>query len=358
MSQFHPDDLANDILEQRCALLLGPEMLTVGSVPVTQVFQGYLQEHYGRFLQHTYEREGLFKFFEEKAKKRIQTEAIKSFYEQTQPDEAPLKKLLEIPFHLILQITPDTFLSDTALRHTVDHQFRYFCGGGRPVDSVDKPTNGAPLLYNLCGMRDRYDSMVLDYDDVFAFLKSAFGAPGLPENLRTALSECTTFLYLGFQMDKWYTQLVMRWVADSVRGADRFSNDYNFGNGGEDIEDFVRQHLEIVTTGKQHTELLNELYQKFETKGKLRTVSNPVSPNNLTVRRLVQHGDLEKALEVYCEITQNADDHNAAVMLKGEYQELKKARDQYFLSNEQFWERSRQIKYRLLSLLHENPGTL
>ncbi|MCK6691671.1 MAG: hypothetical protein L6Q97_06160, partial [Thermoanaerobaculia bacterium] len=73
---------------------------------------------HARLLQGLYTREGLYKFKDETAKKRAQTDAIPQFFREARPDEAALSKLLAIPFHLVLQVTPDTFLSDRALAHS------------------------------------------------------------------------------------------------------------------------------------------------------------------------------------------------------------------------------------------------
>jgi len=357
MNNFDLPTLASDILGQHCVLLLGPELLCCNGFPVNQALSKFIQDKHLIHVQHVFDREALFKFRDEKAKRRIQTVAIPEFFRQTTPDEEGLRKLLALPFHLVVQVTPDTFLSDSAHRYSVKHQMRYFCGGGKPIEAVEMPSTSVPLFYNLCGTKDRFDSMVLDFDDLYDYLKSVFSPPGLPQNLRTALDQANTFLFLGFQLDKWYTQLLIRWVSD-VAGADRYSNDYDFGKNGDDIAEFVREHLQIVTVGKQHAELLNDLYDYFETKGKLRPLSNPVSPNSVTVRRLVQNGDLENALTLFQDIAEAVGEKDAALMLLSQFRELKEAKQQYALTNEQFWEKAQNLKYRLLSILDQHVYAL
>jgi len=350
MSDFHLPDIARDILEQRCVLLLGPDLLHCGVLPVNQALGAFLLAQHGRHVQHIFEREWLFKFKDEKAKRRIQTEGIPEFFRDAAPDTEVLRKLLAIPFHLVLQVTPDTFLSDCAHRHSVKHQFKYFCGGGKPVEPVELPTPTAPLLYNLCGTKDRFDSMVLDFDDLYEYLKSVFSQPGLPQNLRTALDNCNTFLFLGFQLDKWYTQLLIRWISD-VTGADRFANEYDFGENSHDMEKFVREHLQVITAGKEHFELLDDIFQHFEKQGKLRPLADPVSPNTMAVRRLVQNGELEKALLMFDEIADSIGEKTASTLLLSQFHELKTALTDYALTKEDFWGKSQNLKSRLLGIM-------
>lgn len=358
MSDFHLPDLARDILDQRCVLLLGPEMLRCGdSLPVHQALSQYLSTEHGRHIQHLYEREWLFKFKDEKSKRRIQTEAVPEFFSQAKPDEDLLRKILAIPFHIVLQISPDTFLSDCAHRHAVKHQFKYFCGGGKPVEPVEMPTTATPLLYNLCGTKDRFDSMVLDYDDLYEHLKSMFSQPGLPQNLRTALDQCNTFLFLGFELDKWYAQLLIRWISD-VTGAERFSDAYKFGTNDEDLEVFVREHLQIITTGKEHFELLHELHEHMDQQKKLRTLADPVSLNTVTVQRMVQNGDLESALLLFDSIAGSIGEKTLSTMLVSQFYELKSGQANYALTKEQFWEKSQNLKFRLLESIHNHAYVL
>lgn len=357
MSDFHLPDIARDILEQRCVLLLGPDLLRCGEPPVNQALAAFLTSVHGRHVQHVFEREWLFKFKDEKAKRRIQTEAIPEFFRDAAPDADVLQKLLAIPFHLVLQVTPDTFLSDCAHRHSIKHQFKYFCGGGKPVEPVDLPTVTTPLFYNLCGTKDRFDSMVLDFDDLYEYLKSVFSHPGLPQNLRTALDHCNTFLFLGFQLDKWYTQLLIRWISD-VTGAERFANKYNFGENGHDMETFVREHLQIITAEKEHFDLLDDLYGYFEKQQKLRSLADPVSPNAVAVRRLVQNAELEKALLMFDEIADAINEKTASTLLLSQFYELKTGLNNYSLTKEQFWEKSQNLKFRLLEIMDTHAYAL
>ncbi|MFN0215539.1 MAG: SIR2 family protein [Saprospiraceae bacterium] len=357
MSDYHLPDIARDILEQRCVLLLGPDLIRCGGMPVNQALGAHLLSQHGRHVQHAFEREWLFKFMDEKSKRRIQTEAIPEFFRDVVPDSDTLLKLLSIPFHLVLQVSPDTFLSDCAHRHSVMHQFKYFCGGGKPVDAVELPATANPLFYNLCGTKDRFDSMVLDFDDLYDYFNSVFNQPGLPQNLRTALEQCNTFLFLGFQLDKWYSQLLIRWISD-VTGAERFSNKYNFGEKGQDLETFVREHLQVFSAEKEHTELLSELYTHFEKLGKLRALANPVSPSTVAVRRLVQNGELEKALLMFHELSDSIGEKNASTMLLSQFNDLKTASSNYALTKEQFWDKSQNLKFRLLETMDKHAYAL
>ena len=77
--------IANDILQQRCVLLIGPELLRVGGLSVSDALQQFLVTRHARLLQGVYAREGLFKFRDETAKKRAQTDAVPQFFREAGP---------------------------------------------------------------------------------------------------------------------------------------------------------------------------------------------------------------------------------------------------------------------------------
>lgn len=344
--------LANDILQQRCVLLIGPELLQIGGNPVSVALRHFLTTKYPHLLHSVYAREGLYKFKDETAKKRAQTDVIPQFFREAEPDETVLIKLIAIPFHLVLQVTPDTFLSNCALSHSISHEFHFFCGGGKPVEPVEFPSVDLPLFYNLCGKADRFDSMVLDYDDVYEYLKSVFAQPGLPQNLRIALDRANTFLFLGFDLEKWYTQLLIRWISD-VKGAERFAGRFEQGEKDPDIKRFVRYHLNIVTSQKHCSELIDDLYAWCAKSDHLRQLADPVTPDAVTIRRFLLNGDLERALMIFDKVADNIGEKDTAIMLISQFSELKKGINTYGLTKEQFWEKSQALKFRLLETLNK-----
>ena len=143
-----------------------------------------------------------------------------------------------------------------------------------------------------------------------------------------------------------------------VTGAERFANKYNFGENGKDVEAFVHEHLQVITAEKEHAELLAELYTHFEQQGKLRPLANPVSPNTVAVRRLVQNGDLEKALLMFNDIADLIGEKTASTMLLSQFNDLKTASSNYALTKEQFWEKSQNLKFRLLETMDQHAYAL
>ena len=356
MLDFDPILVADEIERKTCALLVGPDLLRLDNRPLNQAMRETLATKYGAYIEHYYEQQGLFKFKHEAGKKLVTQKAVREFYEVAAPDEELLKKIVSIPFHLILSINPDTFLSDTCLKYGIKHQFHHFLGNHREVKPVEPPAE-LPLIYNLVGTKDKYDSLVLDYDDLYDYLKSVFGPPGLPQHLHVALNECSSFLFLGFQLDKWYTQLFVRWVSD-VKGARRYANPMNGNPKDPETEQFIQKHINIYLTEKDPFGILDDLYNIFRDNNTLRPLSQPASPNTVSIRRRVQNGEMQKALEEFKTVSEAVGEQNAAILFLSEYNDLVEKKSKYALNQEEFDEQLRKLKFRLLQILDNYAATL
>lgn len=356
MLDFDPVLVADEIERKTCALLVGPDLFRLDGRPLNQAMRDSLAAKYGAYIEHYYEQQGLFKFKHEAGKKLVTQKAVREFYEAATPDEELLKKIASIPFHLILSINPDTYLSDTFLKYGIRHQFHYFLGNHREVKPVEPPAE-LPLIYNLTGTKDKYDSLVLDYDDLYDYFKSVFGPPGLPQHLHLALNECSSFLFLGFQLDKWYTQLFVRWVSD-VKGARRYANTWNGSAKDPETEQFIQKHINIYLTEKDSFGVLDDLYRIFQDNGTLRLLSPSASPNTVGIRRRVQNGEMQKALEEFNALSGSVGEQNAATLFLSEYNDLVEKKSKYALNSEEFEEHLRKLKFRLLETLDKYATTL
>ena len=84
---FDAADIAQAILKGGCVLLLGPDLLLCDGQPVNDALKSHLWTQHRRHIAHFFDREGLFKFQSDTAKKRVQTDAIPQFFNAARADE-------------------------------------------------------------------------------------------------------------------------------------------------------------------------------------------------------------------------------------------------------------------------------
>lgn len=144
--------------------------------------------------------------------------------------------------------------------------------------------------------------MVVDYNDLFELLQAALGAPGLPEKLRTTLQRAKTFVFLGFQFDKWYSQLLLR-LLSGEKAIRKYALNTQLADA--QTHTFLVKQFEIAFLGDEDF-FFQRLYDECAHKGMLRELTEPNSPLARRVIRLVQEGDLNKAIECLKEVQTSA----------------------------------------------------
>lgn len=314
--------ILNDLEKERAVLLIGPDFLPHGGSSVAADFYTHLAEHFADEATHFFVRDGLFLFDTAVSKMDAQTEA-EAFYKDLGIDETILSPIAELPFPLIVSVNPDLTLPQFFSKRQLNFQFDYFSTKDKAIPgNISKPTATSPLIYNLCGSIEDYQSLVLDFDDMFELLKNLLGDFGVPKIINDVLVNATTYIFIGFEFDKWYTQLLLRYVN---KNRDRFSNaKKNYATktvvNDEDTKDFFQQQFNLRIYGADW-QFLYDLHAEYAAAKKLRPLLDPISDRAALVRRLVQFNNIEGAFERLEEYAAHFDtnDRDETMMFKSIY---------------------------------------
>lgn len=319
-------DILDDIQDQKAVLLIGPEIMQIDGQPLNRHLRDSLHERNKDDIAFYYERDGFFLFTSPEGKVRVARQ-VKRFYRDITPDEAILQRIVQIPFHLIVSVNPDTFVSEAFYRHGVKHRFHYFQHRHRDNenDEIEKPTKSLPLIYNLFGSKDQDDSLVLDYDDVYKMLQSALGSSSLPNKLLRGLREASTYIFLGFQFDKWYSQLLLKFLSDNGRIEKRIS--INNPITDLDTNGFVINQFQIRFMGDQY-DFFGELHNRCEKAKILRGITDEtVSDAAVEIRKRVAIGEIDNALELLRSAANGHDWAQDVIHTQGRFSTLEGGKD-------------------------------
>lgn len=290
--------ILNDLEKERAVLLIGPDFLPYRGSSVAADFYAHLAEQMADGATHFFARDGLFLFDNAVSKMDAQTEA-EAFYKTLPTDTMVLSLMAELPFPLVVSVNPDLALPQFFSKRQLNFQFDYFSAKDKATPSnISKPTAASPLIYNLCGSIEDYQSLVLDFDDMFELLKNLLSDFGIPKAVNDVLVNATTYIFIGFQFDKWYTQLLLRYLN---KNRDRFSNaKKNYATktviSDEDTRVFFQQQFNLTIYGADG-QFLHDLHAEYAAAKKLRALLDPISDRAALVRRLVQFNNMEGALE-------------------------------------------------------------
>jgi len=294
--QINWDDILADIEEQQAVLLLGHGFLPGAHEALHRSFS----EKLGGKLLHFYQRDGLFLFADNDAKTSAQKEAAR-FYKNALPDEALLKKIAELPFRLMVSANPDRSLCDAFARYRLPLQFDYYSSLPKEQEAaLARPKLDNPLLFNLCGSYEDRKSLILDYDDLFNLLKNLLADLQVPlSEVRRPLHDASTFIFVGFHFERWYTQLFLRYLNQNDHQFSNNSRNYALKTSFADPEtqQFFLQQFNVKYIGADLT-FFEELHRRFSERnpGQLRKVVETLSPTATTVVQLVERADFAAAI--------------------------------------------------------------
>jgi len=311
------------IASEQCALLIGPDIMQFGERSMTQYLRDQLYATYRNDVAFYYENEGFFLFnSQDDHIKADMAQDMRLQCQQLAYDEALYQKIARLPFHLVISINPDTFLSDVCYKYGIRHRFGYFRSRQKGADVVAPPTREEPLIYNLSGYVHDDESLLLDYEDLFSLIASTVGSPGLPLALQEALHKVRTFIFLGFSFEKWYTQLLLRILCGDKR-YQKYAIRHHIEEGA--TRNFLMQQFKIEFL-PDDTQPLDTLYAAASEPGApvaLRPVSDPIGTRVVDIIRHIQQYQPEKALEALLRAAQGTPLENDATMFASRYARLR-----------------------------------
>ncbi|OJU26355.1 MAG: hypothetical protein BGN92_02315 [Sphingobacteriales bacterium 41-5] len=241
------EDIYSDVRSNMATLILGPDFLTENELSARQSLFLELQKTNNCGILHFYPSNGIFLFDSPNSKFNSQKAAAK-FYDRLQPNKELLDKIIHLPFSLILNTNPDKSLVKLFSEKKKNFQFEYF--SRRPnknKNNIEDPNPENPLIYNLFGSVEEFQSLVLDFEDLFNHLTTLFNNTNVPNEVRTVLKNTYTFIFLGFQLEKWDTQLLFRYINMNEQEFDNRKKNYTKkpSNIDEGSESFFTKQLNV-----------------------------------------------------------------------------------------------------------------
>ncbi len=256
---------------QKAVLFLGPEVPMAFQdepVPIKQALQEHVHRDLKELLQEDdlrkieyYQEDGFF-HLEDDYKSDI-IYPIVEFYKDLPLTEVH-QKLVQLPFHMILSLSPDDLISRAMKALNLPHHFHFYDKRHYNKEKDDAILNFTPtlqnrLVYNIFGSIDHEDSMILSYDDLFEFVQKIFNNYHLPEVVRETVIDANCFVFIGFNYGTWYLKLLLRLLnlqekVKLVYGMDSPSS--------QEIETFFINEFDMNFTQMNTRNFIEELYEK------------------------------------------------------------------------------------------------
>ena len=358
MSNIDWNLVLETIRADRCVLLLGPELAqTADQIPITEALMDSLDLENDDNLKDLkyYPADSLFQYKDPVLRTRTYFK-IKSFYRELGNNfyREVYEKLGEIAFHVAIAVTHDHFMTSVMQSYKIPHQFAFYNKTVNPPE-LEAPSQSLPLVYNLFGSIEEEQSMILSHNDLYDFLFAILGDRSLPGELQNALHDAANILFIGFNFEKWYMQLLLRMLNlhDSKFKFDRYAST---GVLNVETQQFCNDQFKINFVEGGAIEFVNTLYQKCQEEGLLRNLGEPDSTMAERVIRYLEEDLIDDAINLMNQFftdKEQEDLREEVILLTGRYKRLKRKINQEVIEADQADLETNKIRMALLEINKE-----
>jgi hypothetical protein len=294
------DFLIKRIEQGKCALVIGPEIAFAGE---GQSFQESLQSYLNQELQgKTFDFFGEDEFiaFDSTKDRLLTLFKIQNFFEIPRAEDL-YQKLAQVPFHLVINLSPDTYLKKAFDQMGFNYDFQYYDKNKNAAGSqfLNIPIQkDQPLIYNLMGNIEDEESLIFTYDDLFSYLENIFGHFKLPEKVRLALQNTSSFIFIGVKFRKWYLRLLLRLLG--LHHQDKLINACMDQHIPQEATTFYTRHFEISFLDYHSGAFVEQLFLKSQPVLRKASKSKSVrSKSDLldSIREHIRNNEIEESIE-------------------------------------------------------------
>lgn len=338
-NSYQPDwDFILDTLKEgRCVFLLGPGMarLEAGKKPFFSSFVTSLDVANNPRIASYYERDEFFLFAHpQRQNKSPVFYKLKQFYQDNAYWRKPYELLAALPFRLLINAGPDQFLAEVMQQEPVrKHTLAYFdrSQAQLKLPEFDKEL---PLIYNIMGRLEEEESLVLSHEDLFAYLEAALARDELPKGLMSELYDARSFIFLGFNFDQWYVQLLLRLLRLHSGHGLRYATEQKFN---ADTLSICKDQFHIEFVGEDVIGFLQNLHQEAAARDLLWSPDSEQALTSAQARLYLQAGEFQPALDSLLDFFEK-NDEDLANETRGQlsrYNRLRKRIRQQILTQEE-----------------------
>jgi len=208
---------------------------------------------------------------------------LSEFYNKLEP--RPIyQKIAEIPFNLIISLSPDLLLKQTFEKNNFDFTFDYYNKNLNPQE-INEPTKEKPLIYNILGNYKEFDSLVLCFQDVFNYLSAILGKYQLNQKLKRKINISKSVLFLGFKFDKWYFKLILQLLNLDLKAIKQASvkeinNSTDEPQKQNLVIDFYKNEFKIQFVNQEGSEIIDLLHDYYMQNNLLRKPKKETQSNS------------------------------------------------------------------------------
>ena len=287
---------------------------------------------------------------QQKAGESLLLEAAEKVYKTSYINETA-SKLARIPFPLIISTSGDTMLRNAFEEQAIPLNYDFYNYHSTP-GKLDKPTADNPLLYKLFGSIEEEDSLIFTHDNLYEFLFSILGSKPLPLEIRDKLRTAKNFIFLGFDFEEWYLQIILRLF--EIHN-EKNSYAYAWQELNENTISFYSTEFQLDFINGKIPGFVDQLYEKCHEEGILKEKQEAPAISD-KLKNLLKQNEITAAIDqMDSYLTEQEEDDllNQVFMLSGRYNQLLTKARKGTISDDNYGVEERKIVESLNAIIEE-----
>ncbi|MGB1206635.1 MAG: SIR2 family protein [Chitinophagales bacterium] len=268
------DDFIDDIQEQKCVLLLGDALPNIAyeneNILLHHAFAKYITTRLDKeqiFYKESHKNNLHYVFQQYLAnnkRKRIRLESrMKKIYRQGSAAIPGIyQQLANLPFHLIINTSPDDFMFRALQKKKKKVQSVYYHFSKQEHEqNIGAFDAEKPLVYNLFGSLEDPSSTVLTAEDEVKFVHSLVSnANAVPNKIISHLKD-VSLLFLGFNFEAWHFRMLLESL--KIKPIDSFSPKHKNIDCGFLTQEFYKNKFAFEFLPQNTNEFIETLLQEM-----------------------------------------------------------------------------------------------
>jgi len=273
--EFNLSYITEWIDQEKCVIILGPDFAFDFKQSLLSEFYSFLQTK--RYKCEFNEKDD---FFDSNSIKPMFYQHLSRFFKTIKPSDLH-NKIAQIPFHLIVSMSPDLLLKQIFEENNFNFSFDYYDKNmnPQPTGAISKEK---PLIYNLLGVQNMFNSLTFSFNQLFDYLAAIFGDHKLSDGLKKQLNEAQSVLFLGFKFNKWYYKLIFRMLGFYENAMYQAPMDEIENLNNDEIFNFYVNEFNFQFIDVQGDKIIDLLYDHYQKNGQLRKQKEAPEAQNIT----------------------------------------------------------------------------
>lgn len=267
------DDLIEAIELGRCVLFIGP------NISVNEKGESLHEKFYKSISRRNIEYNEQDGFFMPKAEKQIELKALNYYGKKFQNENTfgykILENLAQVPFSLIVSVTPDDTMHQIYEKYNKKHDFFYY--NSRTKHEVNEPNLKKPVIYNMLGNTASDGKYIFTHKQFYDYVNQKQEVK-IPFEIETKIKDVAHYLFFGIDFNKWYNRLLL-FAFNLYDEAEAYG--FNSNPLNEINNDFVNKQFNISFIDENYKEFVDILLYKIKKQNIAENLTNTFIKNTI-----------------------------------------------------------------------------